>query len=267
MFSIPTCFLFWSHLNLFCWNSWLQKQNCQPINRKMKYLRARTPELDYYQSLCDFHFTVTSRHFHFAPNHFAPNHFAPLPLRPIATSPHPNFPGARESCCWVQHLKITPRFFFKNRGLIVWHKKLCYGTKLAKTNSLTKGCGPGDQGSGGFRFVLSKRLPHARLAELGKSKFTFWGWVYFSANLAFWKLKINWGLKCNTIDVTLFYRPQRLWGLNFVDGLFYTVHVMRGYMEQDCNFFFYRIQLISVMYGNTVWIQLFTIAFPSSSSF
>ena len=83
-------------------------------------------------------------------------HFAPLPLRPIATSPHPNFPGARESCCRVQRLKITPRFFFKNSSLIVRHKKLCYGTKLAKINSLTKGCGPGGQGSGGFRFVFSK---------------------------------------------------------------------------------------------------------------
>ena len=135
---------------------------------------------------CPIRFTVTSP-LTTSPLTTSPHcHFAPSPLRPIATSPHPNFPGARESCsCRVQRLKITPRFFFKNRGLIVRHKKLCYGTKLAKINSLTKGCGPGDQGSGGFRFVLSKRLPRARLAELGKSKFTFWGWVYFSANLAF----------------------------------------------------------------------------------
>ena len=100
--------------------------------------------------------------------------FAPSPLRPIATSPHCHFAPlplsqvhcakSRESCCRVQRLKITPTFFFKNRDLFVWHKKLCYGTKLAKINFLNtygmmraevtneKCCGLGAQRSGGLSF-------------------------------------------------------------------------------------------------------------------
>ena len=59
----------------------------KPLNLSFKTLFV-WPPID---TTCLTCFTVTSPHFHFAPNHFAPNHFAPLPPHPITTSPHRHF--------------------------------------------------------------------------------------------------------------------------------------------------------------------------------